>query len=217
MIHYLYRTTNVLTGKYYLGMHSTKNLDDGYIGSGKILRRSIKKYGLINHLKEVFLFVKTREELVQKEKELITEELLKDPSIMNLRLGGEGGGNWTNEQQRKNNEKSQQAQRKLIENNPQWVESRSRKLSEAHKRAYDSGKRPKKQPLDWTGRKHSEETKEKLSRIKKGIYADGKNPKAKKVKDDEENIFATYKECGMYHNIHPETVARRIAKGLYSV
>ena len=46
--HYLYKTTNMLNNKYYIGMHSTNNLEDGYIGSGDRIRRSLKKYGKEN-------------------------------------------------------------------------------------------------------------------------------------------------------------------------
>ena len=43
--HFIYKTTNLLTGRYYIGMHSTDNLEDGYLGSGKRLRHSVNKYG----------------------------------------------------------------------------------------------------------------------------------------------------------------------------
>lgn len=49
MYYTIYRTTNTLNGKIYVGMHKTKDLDDGYLGSGKVIKNSVSKYG-----KEIF-------------------------------------------------------------------------------------------------------------------------------------------------------------------
>lgn len=49
----VYKTTNLLNGKFYIGSHQTFNLQDGYYGSGKVLRLAIKKYGKDNFLNEV--------------------------------------------------------------------------------------------------------------------------------------------------------------------
>jgi len=89
--HYFYKTTCKVTGKYYYGMHSTDNLDDGYIGSGKRLWYSINKHGKENHKLEILEFFDTREKLIQKEADFINENLLKDCMCMNLQLGGGGG------------------------------------------------------------------------------------------------------------------------------
>jgi group I intron endonuclease len=92
MKHYIYKITCIITGKFYYGMHSTEFLDDGYFGSGKILIRSVKKYGRENHLLDILEFLPDREKLKQREKEIVNEVLIKDPLCMNLKIGGEGGG-----------------------------------------------------------------------------------------------------------------------------
>lgn len=89
--HFIYRITNNLNGKFYIGMHSTDNLDDGYFGSGKYLRYSIQKHGKDNHSIEILEHYFTREDLKSREKEIVNRELLSDPNCMNLREGGEGG------------------------------------------------------------------------------------------------------------------------------
>lgn len=88
--HYLYKTTNLLNNKYYYGIHSTNKLDDGYLGSGIYLNKSIRKYGKENFKKEIISFYNSREELVNAEKEIITESVLKDKYCMNCMYGGEG-------------------------------------------------------------------------------------------------------------------------------
>ena len=43
-IHYLYKTTCLVTGRYYIGMHSTCNIDDGYMGSGSGFPKNVKAW-----------------------------------------------------------------------------------------------------------------------------------------------------------------------------
>ena len=88
--HYLYKTTNLINNKYYYGIHSTNNLVDGYLGSGIYLRRAIRKYGKDNFKREIIKMFDNREELVQGEINLITEDVLKDKQNMNCQYGGEG-------------------------------------------------------------------------------------------------------------------------------
>ena len=90
--HYIYKTTNLINEKYYIGMHSTNDLEDGYIGSGKRLWYSIKKYGKENFKCEILEILPDRNSLKEREKELVNEDTLKDNKCMNLKIGGEGGG-----------------------------------------------------------------------------------------------------------------------------
>ncbi len=89
--HYVYKTTNIINGKFYIGVHSTNNIDDKYLGSGKRLRRSISKYGKENFKREILVVFQNREEAVKHEKFLINEELLKNPNCLNINPGGNGG------------------------------------------------------------------------------------------------------------------------------
>ncbi len=88
--HFIYKITNMITNKFYVGMHSTFNLEDGYFGSGKILKYSVNKYGKDNHKMEILEFLPSREDLMEKEEVIINEDLLKNPLSMNLSIGGKG-------------------------------------------------------------------------------------------------------------------------------
>jgi hypothetical protein len=90
-IHYLYKTTCLVTGRYYIGMHSTCNLNDGYMGSGRRLRASIRKHGEENHVVEILEFFETRELLIEAEIKAITPDMITDNNCMNLMGGGKGG------------------------------------------------------------------------------------------------------------------------------
>ena len=48
MQYYLYEIKNRVNGKIYVGVHRTENIEDGYMGSGKVILQAIEKYGLEN-------------------------------------------------------------------------------------------------------------------------------------------------------------------------
>jgi hypothetical protein len=89
--HYIYKITCLKNNRYYIGMHSTSNLDDGYLGGGKIIKNSVKKHGKEAHRKEILEYLDNRELLKEREKEIINLDLLGDPMCMNIQPGGGGG------------------------------------------------------------------------------------------------------------------------------
>ena len=91
--HFIYKTTNLLSGRYYIGMHSMDNLEDGYLGSGLYLKRSLNKHGKENHKLEILEFCTSREELKSRETEIVNLKEIAKKECMNLRVGGQGREN----------------------------------------------------------------------------------------------------------------------------
>lgn len=89
---FVYKTTNNLNGDYYYGVHSTNNLDDGYLGSGKRIIRSINKYGESNFTREIVQYFSNVKNAYSLERAIVTPELLLDKHCLNLATGGHGGG-----------------------------------------------------------------------------------------------------------------------------
>jgi hypothetical protein len=165
--HYIYKTTNLLSGKYYIGMHSTDNLEDGYLGSGTRLRRSINKYGKDNFKREILYYTDTREELKALEQDVITLNEIAKVDCMNLKVGGEGGF-ISDKQQKHRSECANKALRERRKNDENFNRDWLIKVKMGVQKAMDNGKMANiKDNYDWNGKTHSEETKRKLSEIMK--------------------------------------------------
>ena len=92
MFYTIYKITNKLNGKFYIGKHQTINLDDGYMGSGKLIKRAIKKYGIDNFIKEIIMIYDNEYDMNQAEKKYV---VISDSSY-NLCEGGKGGFSYIN-------------------------------------------------------------------------------------------------------------------------
>lgn len=92
----IYKITNLINGKIYIGKHKTDDLLDDYMGSGKLLIRSQKKYGIENFRKEILFVFLSEKEMNDKEKELVTEEFCAKEDTYNLCIGGHGGFGYLN-------------------------------------------------------------------------------------------------------------------------
>lgn len=88
----IYKTTNLINGKNYIGQHKTEKPDDRYLGSGSALKAAIKKYGKENFKKEILL-VTTEETVNQDEIRIIKEYKEKGEAQYNIAGGGQGCSN----------------------------------------------------------------------------------------------------------------------------
>lgn len=99
----VYKTTNLINGKIYIGVHYTNpDIFDGYIGCGvkstsitqniKGFRAAVLKYGYENFKRQtLFTYEDSESGMLQaykKEAELVNKDFLKRTDVYNLALGG---------------------------------------------------------------------------------------------------------------------------------
>ncbi len=136
---YIYKTTNIINGKIYVGQ-KTGALKLSYRGSGTLIKKAINKYGASNFIVEVLCYCDNIEDLNNKEIFYI-QELNAILLGYNIELGG------------KNNVVSDDTKKKMS------LAAKGKKLSKSH---------IENLRLSSTGRLHSEETKQKMSLNKIG-------------------------------------------------
>lgn len=91
MFYTIYEIKNKINNMIYVGYHKTKNIDDGYMGSGLYIKRVIDKYGVENFEKRILHFCKDDSEMKIMESEIVNEEFVKRKDTYNLKIGGHGG------------------------------------------------------------------------------------------------------------------------------
>lgn len=170
--HYIYKITCLKNNRYYIGMHSTDNLDDGYMGGGKRIKNSIKRYGKDSHIKEIIEFCKDRDTLGIRESEIVNYETVNDPLCLNLCTGGHYyDRGWTDEDRLKGINKL-----KELKKNPEWVKEHSKKITEGFKKSSN-----KYLFMGFLNKNHTEETKKKMSESSKGKGSGNKNSQFGKI------------------------------------
>lgn len=95
----LYKTVNLINNKFYIGVHKQKDgyksyQFDGYLGSGDLLIKAIKKYGKKNFVRQTLHTFNGKTALIRaykRESSIVTESFIKNSDNYNLRVGGRGG------------------------------------------------------------------------------------------------------------------------------
>lgn len=88
----IYKVTNINSGMYYLGKHRTKNVNDGYLGSGTEIQYAVRTEGRKNFAKEILFIFDNNKDMVAKEKELVTLEIALSENTYNKSVAG--GTTW---------------------------------------------------------------------------------------------------------------------------
>lgn len=169
----VYKTTNKVTGKIYIGSHKTINLEDNYLGSGKYLNYSIQKHGIENFEKEILFIYDNSVDMYSKEAELVNDKFIAEENTYNLKRGGFGGFDYLNSDEFDNpthspehakmmyeagNEKRVAGFRKRFDDK-NYLLKHGQQSSKILKQLYDEGKR---KPA-FSGSQHTDESKKKIS------------------------------------------------------
>ena len=151
MTHYLiYKITNNLNGKIYIGKHITENIDDGYMGSGTVIKKAIRKYGVENFTKEILFDVYGEDLMNFLEEAIVDEAFVAREDTYNLKTGGDGGSH------------GEEVRRRISETEKgriPWNKGKTGIFSEEARRKISEANKGK------PGHPCSDETKKKLSAI----------------------------------------------------
>ena len=156
MFYTIYKITNIINNKIYIGKHQTLDLDDNYFGSGKALKEAIKKYGKDSFVKNILFVFDNEKDMNLKEKELITEEFVLRQDTYNMGIGGEGGPHFKNKTHSEATKQIIKEKRKL-----QTITEQT-KLKISNNNKLTNKTRGEKVSLALKGRPKSEETKRKI-------------------------------------------------------
>lgn len=148
----IYKITNLVNGKTYIGQHKYKELNDDYMGSGRLIIKAVKKYGIENFEKEIlYSRIQYKETADDVERFAIAKERAIGKAEYNIANGGQGGCVIAMSEERK---------RKISKS--MKGKNKGKCLSEEHKRHLSEINKGKK-------RGHlSEETRKKISEATKG-------------------------------------------------
>lgn len=193
----VYKITNTINGKIYIGCHKTTDPDDDYMGSGKYLRRAIDKYGVENFTKDVLYTFDDPDEMFLMESILVNEDFVGRSDTYNLKLGGEGGFDHLNDGSEAHLERVRKGRRVANENgalekatesirvlnkDPEWSKQRVEKARKTVMERYGDDSPSK---TSFLGKTHTEESKAKIGE------ANSKHQKGEKN--------SQYGTCWIYH------------------
>ena len=165
--HFVYITFNLINNKQYIGDHSTNDLNDNYLGSGRpAFQNAKRKYGKENFKRKILEFFSTKQEAFDaQEKYIKLYETHVSQGGYNISWKG---GNYSKGSVSKESRKKMSLAKKgklLSEEHKKKIGDvrKGKKLSEETKRKIGEANK-----ISLKGKKLSEETKRKISESSKG-------------------------------------------------
>ncbi len=84
----IYQITNLLNNMIYVGAHVTYNVNDKYMGSSKYLKKDMKEHGRQNFRKDILHIFNNKEDMINKEAEVVNKEFCMRQDTYNRMVGG---------------------------------------------------------------------------------------------------------------------------------
>lgn len=173
----LYKTTNKINKKFYIGVHKTKNPQDFYYGSGVNLKKDIKQFGKENFEKEILIVFDDEEEdkAYLLESLIVNKNFILRDDVYNKSVGGKHGpimygpnNPFYGKTHSKNTLEKIKNSRGSNWRKPYTEEERKR-YSEFFKNLWNNHELKTKMIQHRTGSKRTEETKKKMSEKRLGF------------------------------------------------
>ncbi len=160
-VYFVYLTINKVNGRMYIGQHTCsyeEQFTDGYLGSGKLLRHAIEKYGVENFERIILEYAESPDELNDLELKYADEEVMKSQRFYNMKTGGMQNSVFSDTIKKKISE-SRKGQK--------HTEETKKKISQSNLGRHHSEKTKKK--ISEANKNPSEETRRKMGEVHKGI------------------------------------------------
>lgn len=225
-IYIVYETTNLINGKYYIGVHLKGSSNKDYLGSGKILRKSIIKNGKESFIRETLREFYNKQDAYDYEKLVITEYMMKSDNCYNISYGGWGGGVGfgSNHPNYGKKQSPETCLKKSINSTKHW---KGKKFTTEHCINISESKKGKKIHSDETKQRMSDDRKgnkhamygkkhTKESRLKMSKSLSGKNHYRSYTWYIDNHIFHSGKDASEHFKVSESTIQRWCGNGKYS-
>lgn len=215
MYGYIYKTTNLINNRIYIGKHRSKNgaFDDNYFGSGTHIKNAIKFYGKSNFTVEPIEWCNSLEEMNLRETFWIEQLNSRDPEIgYNLKSGGDGGWDfrdWSGE----NN--GMYGVHRYGSDNPAFGRKHTDDEKEKMRCAIKArgGHHGKNNPM--FGKKHSSSSKEKMSdALRKREVTDETRMRMSASRTGRKHTEATKKKMSENNAMHNPDYRKKVSDAL---